>query len=94
LEHFDGSYEGDEHDWEDEFWERKFVTICLYGLCALWNLVEKCGYNGTRFVVQTGGFYPLLHIILALVPIYWKWWPIVNNLIFLAGFIYWYMKWI
>jgi hypothetical protein len=60
----------------------------------IWNITEKYVYSGTRPLVKFGGIYPFLHIILALVPIYWPFWPIINGLICTTGIIYVHYRWV
>jgi len=65
----------------------------MYFIMFIWNMIEKYMYSGTRPLVKLGGFYPFLHIILALVPIYWRWWPILNGAFCSLGIFYVFMRW-
>jgi hypothetical protein len=94
LGHFEEGYEQTDDEWDENYWTRKTGLIVLYTICSLWNTVDKIGFSGTRFVVQFGGFWVLLHMILGVTPIKWVYWPIVNNSILLVNFIFWYMRWV
>ena len=92
--HFESGYEGNEDDFDDEYMDRKIGLIVMYSIIFIWNWIEKYMYYGTRPLVKLGGFYPVIHIILALVPIYWVYWPIVNGLMCTIYVVYFFMRWV
>jgi len=71
------------------------MPIVIMGcICYAWNIVEKYYFHGSRLVVKFGGFYMVLHFILATVPIVWVYWPLLNSFLFTLTFMYWCNKWV
>ena len=94
LGHYDEDYEGNDKDWNEEFLSRKLGLIIIYSIMFIWNIAEKYCYGGTRPLVKLGGIYVVLHFILALVPIYWVYWPIINGLLCTINVLYFHMRWV
>jgi len=93
LGHYEEGYDQSESEWKENYLKRKLPLIIMYSIMSIWNFVEKCVFGGTRLVVMFGGFWVVIHFTLGMVPIYWPYWPIVNNSILFVFSISWYRRW-